>query len=159
MTNVASFNQVTSRNRRSNDLSSQGIDREILNQFKSYCVKRKFRGNKFSSKGFIYKLVCISLSYRNWQLKSSSDIKGDARLPSSYKPNYSLYKLPLSNCLTNILFSEKTNNGRWTWKIATSFKILGTLRNPCKQHITALYHSPKTREVFNVTDRRQAIAL
>lgn len=76
----------------------------------------------FSSKSLIYKLVCISLSYRNWQLKSSSDIKGGAMIPSSYKPNYSMYKLPLSNRLTNTLFSEKTYNGGCTWKIATSFK-------------------------------------
>lgn len=103
-------------------ISSQDINRETLNKFKYYCVKGKFRGNKFSSKSLTYKLVCISLSYRNWQLKSSSDIKGGAMIPSSYKPNYSMYKLPLSNRLTNTLFSEKTYNGGCTWKIATSFK-------------------------------------
>lgn len=107
-------------------------------------------GEHILIKSCIYKLVYISLSYRKLQLNSSSDLKGDTTIPSSYKPNYSMYKLPLSHRLTKPYFLKRYITTAVHEKLRPPLKILSTLRNPCKQHIMVLYHSPKTREVFNV---------
>lgn len=131
MTNVASFNQVTSSNQRSNDLSSQVINRET-----SFTVsKENFGGTHSHQKLYLqvglHLIIIQKLAIKLfiWHSRAMPRYlpRTNRIINCTNCPCQTVWQIPyfLKRHITTVVHE----------KLRPPLKILSTLRNPCKQHI------------------------
>lgn len=152
MTNVASFNQVTSSNQRSNDLHIYLL-RSLTGKHwisSSFTVSKENFGGTHSHQKLYLQVGLHLIIIQKIAIKLFIWHQGRCHDTFLVQTELFMYKLPLSHRLTKPYFLKRHIFTVVHEKLRPPLKILSTLRNPCKQHIMVLYHSPKTREVLNV---------